>query len=183
MQSASDTKLSKLLAYVLRHHPEEFDLTLDDAGWTSVDELVIALRSRRPGLTSDDVYRVVHENDKQRFALSPDGHLIRANQGHSIEVDLTLPPQTPPEILYHGTVARFLDAIRSQGLLKGQSQHVHLSANLDVARSVGSRRGKPLVLVVRAGQMSKDGKLFYLSANGVWLTDYVPARYLDFSSV
>ena len=122
--------------------------------------------------------RVVRENDKQRFAISSDGTRIRANQGHSIEIDLELHPAQPPELLYHGTVARFMDSIRASGLDRGSRQYVHLSPDVETARKVGRRRGRPIVLIVEAGRMFHDDYAFFRSENGVWLTDSVPTHYL-----
>jgi len=121
---------------------------------------------------------VVRENDKQRFAISVDGNRIRANQGHSVAVDLGLQPVEPPELLYHGTIAKFLDSIRASGLVRGTRQHVHLSPDLKTARKVGQRRGRAVILVVESGRMWRDGHLFYRSENGVWLTGHVPPEYV-----
>jgi len=123
---------------------------------------------------------VVATNDKRRFSFSDDGLRIRANQGHSVEVDLKLQARQPPELLYHGTVARFVESIRGQGLVRGSRLHVHLSPDEETARRVGRRRGRPVILVVEAGRMHRDGHPFFLSANGVWLTDAVPPEYLRF---
>jgi putative RNA 2'-phosphotransferase len=122
---------------------------------------------------------VVAESDKQRFALSPDGSRIRANQGHSVEVDLGLDPRTPPEVLYHGTASRFVDSIRGSGLHAGSRTHVHLSSDVETARRVGQRHGSPVVLTIAAGRMHRDGRAFYRSENGVWLTAAVPAEYIE----
>ena len=123
---------------------------------------------------------IVRTNDKQRFALSEDGTRIRANQGHSVKVDLALTPQQPPEVLYHGTVDKFIDAIRNTGLQKGERHHVHLSPDLITATKVGQRRGKPVILTIRAAAMAKASHPFYLSDNGVWLTDAVPPEFINF---
>jgi len=174
------TKVSKFLSLVLRHEPARIGITLDSAGWTDVDALLAASAAHGVAFTRDELAQVVATSDKQRFALSPDGARIRANQGHSVEVELELAPATPPAVLYHGTVDRFLDSIRAQGLVKGERHHVHLSADLATAQKVGGRRGKPVVLVVRAADMVAAGHAFYVSHNGVWLTDAVPATFLDF---
>ena len=112
--------------------------------------------------------------------MSADGERIRANQGHSLAVDLGLTPVVPPSALYHGTAERFLESIRAHGLLRTGRQHVHLSGDPDTARSVGRRYGKPVVLVVDAGRMREDGCAIDRAANGVWLTDAVLPRYLTF---
>ena len=171
--------ISKFLSLVLRHQPELIGLPLDEAGWAEIDAL-IRLAQPHQRLTRDLIDRAVAQNNKQRFAISEDGTRIRARQGHSIDVDLQLQPKPPPERLYHGTATRFVDAIRSAGLHKRSRRHVHLSANADTATHVGSRHGKPVVLIVRAGEMAAAGHAFFLSENGVWLTDAVPPAFIDF---
>lgn len=167
-------KVSKSLSFILRHDPQSIGLTLDPAGWARVTDLL-----KLTGIKRGALEEVVFNNDKQRFAFSPDGKMIRANQGHSVAgVNLKLQPQTPPEKLYHGTVGRSLDSIYVNGLQKMARHHVHLSATEGTAQNVGSRRGHPIVLSVDALAMTQDGFVFYLSANGVWLTDHVPKRYL-----
>lgn len=178
----NEQKISKLLSYVLRHHPEKLHLTLDEQGWVGVDELLEALRNNHRPITLDQLRQVVANNDKQRFSFDPSQQRIRANQGHSIAVDLALAPQTPPHTLYHGTAQRHLNSIQSKGLIKGNRQHVHLSADRQTATTVGSRHGKPVVLKVNTAQMHADGLLFFCSDNGVWLTDHVPTSYLSFPS-
>jgi putative RNA 2'-phosphotransferase len=172
-------KISKFLSLVLRHQPERIDLKLDPAGWISVEELLEACRSHGFTVTIDELETVVAENDKQRFSFSDDGLRIRANQGHSISIELGYQPITPPEVLYHGTIERFLKSILESGLSKGKRHHVHLSANIDTAQKVGSRRGPPVILKVMSGRMQRDGYSFYCSNNGVWLTDKVPPEYLE----
>ena len=173
--------VSKTLSYVLRHKPEEFGLALDAEGWVSIAELLAALHARGHHVTPEQLREVVATNDKQRFSLSADGAKIRANQGHSVAVELGLTPVAPPELLYHGTATRFLASIRKSGLKSGSRQHVHLSADQATAVAVGSRHGKPVVLTVQAGQLHRAGGHFYLSANGVWLTAAVPPEYLEIS--
>lgn len=173
-------RTSKFLSLILRHQPDRIGLTLDANGWANVDELIRLANQHGFPLTRPLLERVVAENDKQRFALSDDGQRIRANQGHSLKVDLQLSPSQPPDVLYHGTAARFIDSIRSEGLRAGKRQHVHLSADIATARKVGQRHGKPVVLVVRAAEMAAAGHRFYLSANGVWLTERVPAEFIEF---
>jgi putative RNA 2'-phosphotransferase len=172
-------KVSKFLSYVLRHAPESIELALDANGWASIDALIAKAQAKGTTLTADAIREAVATNDKQRFALSEDGTRIRANQGHSIEVDLALAPQVPPDVLYHGTATRFVESIRGAGLVPGSRQHVHLSADRDTAAKVGTRHGVPIVLGVDARAMQADGNLFYRSENGVWLTAAVPARYLS----
>lgn len=171
-------RTSKFLSLILRHQPEKVGLKLDEAGWVGVAELLSALAAHGHKLTQQELETVVFTNDKQRFAFSPDGLQIRANQGHSVEVELAYASAVPPIVLYHGTAPQFLASIRTQGLLKGQRHHVHLSADTATAQKVGGRRGKPVVLLVRADKMHADGHIFYCSANGVWLTEHVPPQYL-----
>jgi len=173
-------RTSKFLSLVLRHDPGKIGVTLDDAGWTDVAALLTACAAQGVVITREELAQIVATSDKQRFALSPDGTRIRANQGHSVEVDLELPPATPPARLYHGTVAGVLPAIRAEGLTKQARHHVHLSADLETATRVGGRRGKPVVLVIRADEMAAAGHVFFCSANGVWLTDHVPPELIDF---
>jgi putative RNA 2'-phosphotransferase len=153
-------------------------LSLDQAGWASARQLIEAARLRGFDFTLEELQNVVAGNDKKRFSLSEDGLLIRANQGHSVKVELGYAPTAPPEILYHGTAERFLTSIKRQGLIKGKRHHVHLSADVDTATKVGRRHGKPVVLRIEAGLMHRDGFVFCLSANGVWLTEHVPVQYL-----
>jgi putative RNA 2'-phosphotransferase len=172
-------KISKFLSLVLRHQPDKIGIELDSAGWVSVDALLRACANHRTPITREELEFVVLNNDKKRFALSEDGKRIRANQGHSVEVELDYAPSVPPEILYHGTADRFLPAIQTQGLLKGKRHHVHLSREESTAFNVGQRHGKPVVLEIRAGDLHRTGQPFYVSANGVWLTDHVPAEFLE----
>lgn len=174
------TKPSKFLSLVLRHDPARIGITLDSAGWTDVAALLAALAAHGTALTREELASIVATSDKQRFALSPDGERIRANQGHSVEVELELAPATPPATLYHGTVDRFLASIHDKGLIKGARHHVHLSADLETAQKVGGRRGRPVILVVRAADMVASGYSFYVSQNGVWLTDHVPPTFIRF---
>lgn len=167
-------RVSKFLSLVLRHQPESIGLVLDPQGWADVDDLITRANGAGLAITRELLLEVVGANDKQRFALSEDGCRIRANQGHSIGVELGLEPIEPPEILYHGTATRFLTSILEHGLLKGQRDHVHLSADEETAIRVGKRHGIAVVLRVHAGRMFREGKRFYVSANGVWLTEHVP---------
>lgn len=178
----SDTykKASKFLSYVLRHRPDEIGLILDANGWADVGDLVAKSRAAAVDLTPSLIEQLVRSSDKQRFALSSDGKRIRANQGHSIDVDLALDPQQPPERLYHGTADRFLYFIRQEGLKPMSRQHVHLSPDEQTATAVGQRHGKPVVLVVEAGMMSRAGEIFFKSENGVWLVKRVEARFIRF---
>lgn len=158
-------------------------MQLDAEGWLPIDELIANANKHGKKLTLETLHEVVATNDKKRFALSEDGLCIRASQGHSIEgVELNLQPQEPPELLYHGTVAPFMASIRQHGLQKRSRNHVHLSTDEETARKVGSRRGKPVVLTIAAGKMHTQGRDFFLSANGVWLTEAVPVEFILFPS-
>ena len=178
--SADLVKVSKFLSLVLRHQPEAIGLTLDESGWADVEDLIRRANERGHRLTRPLLERVVAENDKKRFAFSEDGRKIRASQGHSVAVDLALPPAEPPELLYHGTATRFVESIRAKGLHSGSRQHVHLSLDAVTATKVGQRHGKPVILTVRAGAMWAAGHPFFRSANGVWLTERVPVEFIDF---
>ena len=169
---------SKFLSLVLRHRPDAIGITLDAEGWVSVEVLLAACAQHGRTISREQLDAVVRTNDKQRFAFSADGSRIRANQGHSLPVDLGLAPVEPPELLYHGTVSRFLESIRRDGLTKGKRHHVHLSPDIQTATKVGQRRGRPVVLVIEAGRMFREGHTFDRSENGVWLTDAVPPDYL-----
>ncbi len=171
-------RTSKFLSRILRHHPESIGLELDEGGWADLDTLVSLANGAGRRLTREQILQVVARNDKQRFAVSADGRRIRANQGHSIRIDLGPEPRSPPERLFHGTAERNLESIHRQGLIRGSRQHVHLSLDEETATRVGRRHGRPIVLVVDAGAMVRDGFEFFLSENGVWLTERVPPRYL-----
>ncbi len=171
-------KVSKYLSRHLRHQPGRIGLVLDPHGWVAVDDLLRAMARHGMPLSRAELEHVVAVNDKRRFTI--DGDRIRASQGHTVDVDLGLPPATPPAYLYHGTVAANLAAIRAEGLRPMARHHVHLSPDRETATRVGARRGRPVVLSVDAGAMHRDGHVFHVSANGVWLTDAVPTRYLRF---
>ncbi|MBI1372848.1 MAG: RNA 2'-phosphotransferase [Phycisphaera sp.] len=174
------TKISKFLSLVLRHQPDAAGVTLDDAGWVDVDELLAGCGRAGRAVTRVQLDEVVETNDKKRFEFSADGTRIRASQGHSVEVDLGYQAASPPDVLYHGTADRNLDSIRAKGLLKGQRHHVHLSAEVDTATSVGQRYGRPVVLHIRAAAMVAAGHAFYVSTNGVWLVEHVPTDFISF---
>lgn len=171
-------RVSKYLAKYLRHAPHELGLELQPGGWVLVDDLLTAAEKHGFPISYDELVDCLETNDKQRFAFDVSGELIRANQGHSVEVDLQLEEREPPELLYHGTVERFLPSILEEGLVRGKRHHVHLSKDVETARKVGARTGKPVILAVNAGRMHRDGHKFLLSANGVWLTDSVAPAYL-----
>jgi putative RNA 2'-phosphotransferase len=172
--------LSKLLSLVLRHQPEHIGLTLNENGWANVEELIEKVNSKGNSIDFVLLQTVVDTNDKKRFTFNEDKTLIRASQGHSIEVELNLKEQRPPQFLYHGTVQKFLEAIKKEGLQKMSRQHVHLSKDKETAVKVASRRGVPVILIVLAAEMHTDGYPFYLSENGVWLTNEVPVKYINY---
>ena len=174
-------RISKFLSLVLRHDPARIGITLDAAGWTDVDALLAACARHGVTITRPELEELVATSDKQRYAFSEDGTRIRANQGHSVAVELGLPPVPPPATLYHGTVEAALPGIRTGGLVRGARHHVHLSADLETATKVGSRRGKPVILTVRAGAMAEAGHVFFRSQNGVWLTERVPPEFIHFT--
>ncbi|WP_439816250.1 RNA 2'-phosphotransferase [Zavarzinia sp. CC-PAN008] len=171
--------LSKFLSLVLRHKPEEIGLVLDAQGWASVDDLLEKAAAHGTVFTRDDLGHVVATSEKKRFSLSEDGRRIRAAQGHSVEVDLGLVPVVPPDVLYHGTAGRFLEAILAEGLKPGARQYVHLSPDVQTARAVGMRHGSPVILRVAAGALNRAGHPFFQAENGVWLTGPVPASFLE----
>nr|WP_198942737.1 RNA 2'-phosphotransferase [Actinophytocola xanthii] len=171
-------RVSKYLAKHLRHRPERLGLALDEAGWVDVDELLAACASHQFPITRADLDHVVAANDKQRFAFDAQRRRIRANQGHTVDVELDLPVTTPPDVLFHGTVDRFLADIRRDGLRPMDRHDVHLSADEHTARRVGARRGRPVVLTVDAAAMVAAGHTFRVSANQVWLVSAVPPEFL-----
>lgn len=175
----SKSRVSRFLSYVLRHKPEKIGLTLDENGWASVSELLNKLETKEGKLTMEQLKEVVETNNKQRFAFNEDETKIRANQGHSIDVDLNLTPHMPPDILYHGTAMKNVGLIIRDGINKGSRQFVHLSTTRETAEDVGARHGTPYVISIAARLMCVEGRYsFYLSENGVWMTEHVPAKYL-----
>jgi len=172
------TQISKFLSLVLRHQPETIGIQLDQNGWTDVNELIE--KANNYGVTFDReiLNHIVATNSKKRFSFNEHLDKIRASQGHSVEIELGYTNQTPPEILFHGTGEKSVHSILETGLEKRSRQHVHLSSDLETAIKVGQRHGKPFVFKVLAGQMHNDNFQFFVSDNGVWLTDYVPVKYL-----
>lgn len=184
MNEKTAKSVSKFLSLVLRHSPETIELKLDENGWADVDELILKCNKKgsQNQMTAELLDYVVENNDKKRFAFNDDKTKIRASQGHSISVELNLNEAEPSEFLYHGTVEKFLENIQKEGLQKMSRQHVHLSKDRETAIKVGGRRGVPQILTIKSGEMFKDGFKFYLSENNVWLTDEVPAKYIEFKS-
>jgi putative RNA 2'-phosphotransferase len=174
--------ISKFLSLVLRHQPELIGLELDENGWVAVDELLTHINAHGQPITAEILDHVVETNSKKRFAFSDDKRMIRASQGHSVEVNLGYEPQVPPEILYHGTGTKSLQSILASGLEKRSRQHVHLSADQETAIIVGRRHGEPAIFHIMAAEMHRNGYQFFLSANGVWLTDGVPVEFLALKS-
>lgn len=179
MNEQQKKKTSKFLSYVLRHHPELINLNLDENGWTNVDELISKSTNDSQGFTFEELNEIVETNDKKRFIFNEDKTRIRANQGHSIEIDLALKSQQPPEFLYHGTAQSNIESILEKGIEKRNRQHVHLSQDKETATNVGMRHGKPIILTIKTKVMFDDGIEFYLSDNNVWLTDFVDAKYIS----
>lgn len=167
---------------ILRHKPEEIGLELDAAGWANVDALLSAMQQHGFQITVDQLVKIVDTDEKSRYQFSNDRKRIRASQGHSIAVDLGYRPEEPPDVLYHGTASRFVESIRKIGLQKRDRHHVHLSVSPEVASAVGKRYGQPVILIIDAARMNRDGLVFYRSENNVWLTEEVPVRYISFPS-
>jgi putative RNA 2'-phosphotransferase len=178
MDERTVKRKSKFLSLVLRHQPELIGLELEKNGWVSVSQLLAGCVKHGKPLTIDELQYIVETNNKKRFAFDDKKLRIRASQGHSINVDLGYKPTSPPSILYHGTSTQHVANILKHGLIKKSRHHVHLSLSRETALEVGKRHGIPIVLTVNSYQMEKDGHLFFLSDNGVWLTDHVPATYI-----
>ncbi len=176
-QRGSDVKLGRFLSLVLRHNPDAAGIVLDEHGWADVRELLGGVRRSGRQIDMETLERIVRENSKQRYSFNSDHTKIRANQGHSVQVDVELTAAKPPRYLYHGTAARFLAAIQREGIKKMTRQYVHLSGDFQTAMEVGRRHGAPAVITVDAETMSHDGEIFYLSENGVWLCKYVVPGY------
>ena len=171
-------EISKYIALILRHKPEEIGISLDEHGWANVEELISGI-SKNNEFSRDMLEEIVATDNKQRYSFNEDHSLIRANQGHSISVDVELEEIEPPEILYHGTGEKYVCSIDEQGLIPKSRLFVHLSGDIETAEKVGMRHGKPIIYVVKSGEMHKDGFQFFRSVNGVWLTKEVPVRYLN----
>ncbi len=180
IMSNKNTRLSKYLSYMLRHNPQSIGIELDNAGWVSVESLIAASRKHGKDIRAKDIYEIIRHSDKQRFTLSRDGKYIRANYGHSINVELGYEPEQPPATLYHGTARRFVPTIRKQGLLPQNRQFVHLAVDRDSATTVGQRHGRPVILDIDSRGMYQDGYTCYQSDAGIWLTKRVPPSYISF---
>ena len=178
MDNSRLVTVSKYLSKHLRHQPQRLGLTLASGGWVAVDELLAACTRNGFPISREELDEVVARNDKKRYSFDDTGMQIRANQGHSVEIDLKLEPAIPPDALYHGTGHKNVEAITKQGLMKMRRHHVHLSSDTETATRVGARHGKPVVFEVDTVAMQEAGFVFYCSDNGVWLVESVPAEYL-----
>lgn len=171
-------KLSVFISLILRHKPETIGIQLDEHGWANVDELIEGINNSGRKIDMEILEEIVRTDNKQRYSFNEDKTLIRANQGHSIPVDVELKEQQPPQILYHGTASRFLNSIMQDGLKPMSRLYVHLSSDMETAMKVGKRHGEPVVLKINSEEMCNDGIKFYLSENGVWLTKSVDMKYI-----
>lgn len=179
MNEIETKRISKFLSLILRHQPETIGLKLDENGWADVEELRERAAKKKVYFSLEELDEVVETNNKKRFAFNEDKTKIRASQGHSINIDLALEALQPPDFLYHGTAEANISSILEKGIEKRSRQHVHLSADRETATKVGMRHGKPIILTIRTGKMYEDGIAFYLSANGVWLTEFVDPKYIS----
>lgn len=173
-----DIELGRFISLILRHNPSSVNIKLDGNGYAKVSELIAGINKSGKHIDVETLNRIVKENNKQRFSFNEDKTKIRANQGHSIKIDLNLKKEIPPKILYHGTATRFLESIKKEGLVKKSRQYVHLSKDRETAISVGRRHGKPIVLLIDTEKMVKDGYSFYISENGVWLSENISYKYI-----
>lgn len=180
MNPSYKKRLSKFLSLLLRHQPDKIGLKLDEYGWANVNELLSKINSSENRLSFEDLKEIVDSDEKNRYSFTVDFKKIRANQGHSISVNLELNETSPPEVLYHGTIQKYILSIKESGLQKQNRNYVHLSADKETAIKVGKRRGHPIVLQIKAKYMFNEGYQFYLSNNGVWLINHVPVKYIDF---
>lgn len=173
------TNLSRYMSLILRHKPEVIGITLDEHGWASVNDLICGIEKNNPGFNMDILEQIVRTDSKQRYSFNDDKSLIRANQGHSVNVDVELKEKEPPEYLYHGTGEKYVKSINQNGLIPKSRLYVHLSKDIKTAENVGKRHGKEVVYRINSGQMYRNGYKFYLSENGIWLTKEVPIKYLE----
>lgn len=171
-------EISKYMSLILRHKPETIEISLDEHGWANVNELIDGI-AKTHTFNMDILEEIVKTDSKQRYSFNDDKTLIRANQGHSIRVDVKFEEKEPPTLLWHGTGEKYVASIDVQGLIPKSRLHVHLSKDEDTAITVGKRHGKPIIYYVKAKQMYNDGYKFFLSVNGVWLTKEVPVKYLE----
>jgi RNA:NAD 2''-phosphotransferase len=179
MNEQKKKRIGKFLSLVLRHDPQKIGITLDGNGWTDVNALIRQCAVKKVYFSFEELNEIVLTNDKKRYAFNEDKSMIRANQGHSVSIDLDITPIEPPEYLYHGTAERFYESIKKEGIKKMNRQHVHLSKEKITALQVGSRHGRPVILTISAREMYREGIGFYCSDNGVWLTEYVDPKYIS----
>ncbi|MFV0536250.1 MAG: RNA 2'-phosphotransferase [Dysgonomonas sp.] len=179
MTEQDKKRIGKFLSLILRHDPAKIGIELDENGWANVKELIEKCKKHRYHFSMEDLVEIVETNDKKRYSFNEEQNKIRANQGHSVSIDLALSSVEPPEFLYHGTATRFLSSIMEKGIIKGSRQHVHLSQDKETATRVGARHGQVVILTIMTGMMHKNGIIFYQSDNGVWLTDYVDVKYIS----
>ncbi|MDY6622175.1 RNA 2'-phosphotransferase [Clostridioides difficile] len=172
-------KLSIFISLILRHKPEIIGIKLDDYGYADVNELIEKTNNTGRNINIEILEQIVKEDNKQRYSFNEDRSKIRANQGHSINIDVELKELEPPEYLYHGTATRFLDNIKNEGIIKQSRLYVHLSRDIDTAIKVGKRHGTPVILKINTGKMYENGYKFYLSENNVWLCEYIPFKYVE----
>ncbi|MGX4512459.1 RNA 2'-phosphotransferase [Clostridioides difficile] len=172
-------KLSIFISLILRHKPEIIGIKLDDYGYADVNELIEKINNTGRNINIEILEQIVKEDNKQRYSFNEDRSKIRANQGHSINIDVELKELEPPEYLYHGTATRFLDNIKNEGIIKQSRLYVHLSRDIDTAIKVGKRHGTPVILKINTGKMYENGYKFYLSENNVWLCEYIPFKYVE----
>lgn len=182
MGNKNDTKVSKVMSLVLRHQPESIGVRIDGEGWCNIEELIIGINKKGYKINRDDIERIVKEDNKQRYSFNEDKSKIRANQGHSIPVDLGLKEVKPPDVLYHGTAEHVLAKILASGIKKQSRQYVHLSKDEETALVVGKRHGKPVILKIDSKMMYEDGIMFFISENGIWLTDFVDKKYITLNN-
>lgn len=179
MDEKRKTKISKFLSLILRHKPEVVGLTLEENGWVSVEKLMKACSGYGKSFSFAELKEVVETNDKKRFAFDKTGKRIRASQGHSLEIEIEFEEKTPPAILYHGTAEKNLGVIFTDGLKKMSRHYVHLSADIETAKKVGTRHGKPIIFEINTEKMLEENYKFYISANSVWLVESVPPKFLE----
>jgi putative RNA 2'-phosphotransferase len=174
----TDVQLGKFLSLVLRHKPETIGLELDQHGWANTQDLLTKMNQHGKKIDMETLERIVQTNNKKRYSFNEDRSKIRANQGHSIAVDVEMREAVPPDVLYHGTAERFLESIKLQGILRMSRQYVHLSETVETAKAVGSRHGKPIILMIDTKTMVQDGYHFWISENGVWQSEDIPWKYV-----
>jgi putative RNA 2'-phosphotransferase len=179
MTGKEKVSVSRFISPILRHNPQAIGITLDSGGWADTNALISGMNVKGRSITVEQLKEIVASNDKQRFKFNDDYSKIRANQGHSVPVDVGLKETQPPDVLYHGTASRFIGAIQGKRLIPQSRLYVHLSADTETAYKVGKRYGKPVVLTIDSSRMYKDGFRFYLSANNVWLISAIPAEYIE----